>query len=200
MEAFIGTIQPFGFNFAPRAWSKCSGQLIAISSDSAMFALLGTMYGGDGRTTFGLPNLNGRTAVGVGQAPGTSLHWSQGLDYGNDVKALSVAQMPAHSHPATFKENPSSSGLYATTSEGDLVTPQEGAFLAKPTPGPSPADQPEKIFRSSEGQGFARLGGLMLSGQVDVGIEGLGAAFSIVQPSLAVNYCISRQGLFPSRN
>lgn len=200
MEAFIGTIQPFGFNFAPRAWSTCSGQLMSISSNTAMFSLLGTMYGGDGRTSFGLPNLNGRTAVGVGQAPGSSTHWSQGQPAGKDVNVLSVAQMPAHSHHATFTVDAASTGLYATTASGDLDTPQDGAYLAKPTPGPSPADKPEKIFRSAEGQGIARLGGLNIAGQVGVDPAGSGSAFSIVQPSLAINYCISLVGFFPSRN
>lgn len=197
MEVFIGTIQPFGFNFAPRSWSTCSGQLIAISSNTAMFSLLGTMYGGDGRTSFGLPNLNGRTAVGVGQSPGTSIHWSQGLAFGDDVHAMSIAELPTHAHAAVL--TPENAGLYATTSSGDLDTPQEGAFLAKPTPGPSPADQPEKIY-STEGSDLTKLGGLNIGGQVAVGAAGGGNAFSIIQPSLAVNYCISLLGIFPSRS
>jgi len=72
MEPFIGQIQPFGFNFAPRGWAKCDGQLIAISSNNALFSLLGTTYGGDGRTTFALPDLRGRVSIHHGSGPGLS--------------------------------------------------------------------------------------------------------------------------------
>ena len=96
-EPFLGQIQPFGFNFPPRGWAHCNGQLLAISSNTALFSLLGTTFGGDGRTTFGLPATRGRTLVGVGTGPGLdAIAWGQ-KGGSNDV-TLTVNQMPSHNH------------------------------------------------------------------------------------------------------
>ncbi|MBX2827116.1 MAG: tail fiber protein [Flavobacteriaceae bacterium] len=97
MEPFIGQIQAFGFNFPPRDWAHCDGQLLSIASFSALFSLLGTTYGGDGRTTFGLPDLRGRSIVHVGSGPGLSpISWGQ--RGGAENHTITVAQMPAHTH------------------------------------------------------------------------------------------------------
>jgi microcystin-dependent protein len=72
MDSFVGAIFSFGFNFAPYGWAQCNGQLLPIASNEALFSLIGTIYGGDGQTTFGLPNLQGRTPIGTGQGPGTA--------------------------------------------------------------------------------------------------------------------------------
>ena len=93
-EPFIGEIQVFPFGFAPRGWAQCNGQLLPINQNQALFSLLGTMYGGDGRTTFALPDLRGRVALGVG--PG----YSQGQQAGEEAHTLSVSEMPAHTHGA----------------------------------------------------------------------------------------------------
>jgi len=97
MDPFIGQLMCVGFNFAPRGWALCQGQLLAISQYQALFSLLGTMYGGDGRTTFGLPDLRGRVPIGFGQGPGLSSH-NQGSAGGTETVALTAAQMPSHSH------------------------------------------------------------------------------------------------------
>ena len=97
MEPFIGQIQAFGFNFALRGWAKCDGQLLPISSNSALFSLLGTIYGGDGRTNFALPDLRGRMAIHEGSGPGLTKR-ALGSKGGVESVALSVNQMPAHSH------------------------------------------------------------------------------------------------------
>ena len=97
MEPFIGQIQIFGFSFAPNGWARCDGQLLAISSWTALFSLLGTTYGGDGRTTFGLPGLRGRTPLHQGSGPGLSPK-SMGQRSGNETTFLTGANLPPHSH------------------------------------------------------------------------------------------------------
>jgi len=97
MEPFLGQIQPFGFNFAPRGWAKCDGQLLPISTYSALFSLIGTTFGGDGRTTFGLPDLRGRSIVHIGNGPGlSSISWGQRGGVENIY--ITQANMPSHSH------------------------------------------------------------------------------------------------------
>ncbi|MCB0630228.1 MAG: phage tail protein, partial [Lewinella sp.] len=111
MEPFLGQIQPFGFNFPPRGWAFCDGQLLAISSNTALFSLLGTMYGGDGRTTFALPDLRGRSIVHIGTGPGLS-HITQGEKGGRENVTLTTANMPSHNH-----------AVRATTDDGTLDEP-----------------------------------------------------------------------------
>jgi len=96
-EPFMGEIRMFGFNFAPRGWAKCEGQLLPISSNTALFSLLGTTFGGDGRTTFGLPDLRGRAAIGDGSGPGlTPRSW--GAKGGQETVTLTAQQIPSHTH------------------------------------------------------------------------------------------------------
>ena len=96
-EPFIGELKTFGFNFAPRGWALCEGQLLPIAQNTALFSLLGTTFGGDGRTTFALPDLRGRYAVGVGNGPGlSSYRWGQ--KGGAETHTLTTAQMPQHKH------------------------------------------------------------------------------------------------------
>ena len=104
MEPFLGQIQAFGFNFAPRGWSKCEGQLLPISQWTALFSLLGTTFGGDGRTTFGLPDLLSRSIVGMGQGPGMdNITW--GERGGNYTYTLTTQQMPSHAHSVQVAGN-----------------------------------------------------------------------------------------------
>jgi len=94
---FLGQIQSFGFNFAPRGWALCNGQLLAIASNTALFSLLGTMYGGNGQTTFGLPDLRGRTSLHFGQGPGLQ-NYTQGQVSGTETVTLISQEMPQHNH------------------------------------------------------------------------------------------------------
>ena len=96
-EPFIGEMRYFAGNFAPRGWAFCEGQLISISSNTALFSLLGTMYGGDGRTTFALPDMRGRALVHAGNGPGLS-NRNQGSKFGSETVTMSVSQMPSHQH------------------------------------------------------------------------------------------------------
>ncbi len=99
MEPFLGQIQAFGFNFAPRGWAFCNGQLLPIAQNTALFSLLGTIYGGDGRTTFALPDLRGRVSMQFGTGPGLS-SYSIGEKGGAEQITLITSQMPSHNHSA----------------------------------------------------------------------------------------------------
>lgn len=105
MEGFIGEVRMFAGNFAPRSWAFCEGQLLPISQNSALFSILGTIYGGDGRTTFALPDLRGRVPVGSGNGPGLS-DYRQGAKGGRESVTVTVAEMPSHHHSSTLKFNP----------------------------------------------------------------------------------------------
>lgn len=113
-EPFLGEIKIVGFNFPPRGWANCDGQLLAISQFSALFALLGTTYGGDGRTTFALPDLRGRSMIHVGIGPGLS-NISWGERGGTETNTLTTNQLPSHSHAINL----------ASSSEGDQTSPAD---------------------------------------------------------------------------
>src|SRR5262249_35339115 len=121
-----GTIQAFGFNFAPRGWAQCQGQLLAISQNTALFSLLGTTYGGNGQTTFGLPDLRGRSAIGMGQGPGLS-NIDIGQVGGTENATLTVSNLAAHTHTAT-----ATSVLNGSTDTGDKANPQGRMLAALP--------------------------------------------------------------------
>ncbi|WP_428699394.1 phage tail protein [Stappia sp.] len=103
-EPFVGEIRMFAGNFAPRGWAFCDGQLLAVSQNDALFSLLGTIYGGDGRTTFGLPDMRGRLPIHAGHGPGLSER-RLGAKSGEEKVTLTVNQMPSHGHPARADTN-----------------------------------------------------------------------------------------------
>jgi microcystin-dependent protein len=114
-DPFVGEIRIFAFNFAPKNWAQCNGQLLPIAQNQALFSLLGVTYGGNGIQTFALPNLQGRTTMGVGDL-------AQGTALGTEVETLTVAQMPAHTH-----------ALAATTSTANATAPSGAFFASSPT-------------------------------------------------------------------
>lgn len=136
MEPFIGQILAVGFGFAPRGWATCEGQLLPITSNEALFSLLGTTFGGDGRTTFGLPDLRGRSIVGQGTGPGLSnIRWGQ--RGGAETHTLTLAQMPSHTHAigvntaAGEEGNPAGNHL-ASHASAFAEDPSTGQNLANP--------------------------------------------------------------------
>ena len=174
MEPFIGQIQAFGFNFPPRGWSHCNGQLLPIAQNTALFSLLGTTFGGDGRTTFALPDLRGRSIVHVGSGPGLdTITW--GMRGGSYYQVLTVAELPSHNHTAT---------LYAETAFAGTANP-EGKMLggAQVYADPVPADN-KAMYQDS----------------ITVNNTGGGQAFGIRNPFLGVYVSIAMLGLYPSRN
>ena len=198
MDFFIAGIIMFGGNFAPRYWAMCEGQLLAISQNQALFSLLGTMYGGDGRTTFALPDLRGRVPMGFGTGSGLPTY-IQGMRTGALTHTLSVNELAGHSHSAVINNiSAQASGLInVSDGAGDINEPGD-AYLATTSGG-------HKIYNATR-SGTATLASDALSinvvaagGSVEVGSTGSNQNFSLMQPSIAMNYIIAMQGIFPSR-
>lgn len=172
-DPFVGEIQLFGFNFAPRGWAHCNGALLAISQNTALFSLLGVRYGGDGRTTFALPNLSGRAACGAGQAPGLTPR-AQGDAFGRDTVTLLQTEIPPHSHRLNVYTESDPAKRSGTPASGSgLTTPAAATFATAPA-----APQP-----------FAN----------ELGVGGSGQPHDNRQPYLATNFCIALSGVFPQR-
>ena len=190
MDPFIGQITLFAGDFAPRGWAKCEGQLIPISQNTALFSILGTMYGGDGRTTFALPDLRGRVPISAGTGPGLS-SYSQGEKAGTEGVALTPAQMPAHSHGLTGVNV----AVNVSSKDGTVAVPVADSTLAglvvPRTAGIAVYNDETPDVRLHPGTGI-------LSGDTDN--AGAGGAIPVVQPFLALNYIIALVGVFPSRN
>ena len=204
MEAFVGTILTFGFNFAPTQWQLCNGQLISISQNQALFALLGTIYGGNGTTTFQLPNLQSRSPIGFGQGTGLSTYVI-GQASGAEQVSLTLNNLPTHTHVATF--TPSGGGSVnvtlgaATTTTGNTATPANGSVLAAN----HQATSGVAMWAPSGTATTVNLGGITASGGGGGGTvtnqnTGQGLPTPIMNPYLAVNFSISLFGIFPSRN
>jgi microcystin-dependent protein len=170
-EPFLGEIKIFAGNFAPRGYAKCDGQLMAISQHQELFSILGTIYGGDGRTTFALPDLRGRAPVHAGTGPGLE-PVQLGQRGGQSQITLNINQMPPHTHQVEC------------TSEDGETEEAPDSFLSKGANG-------EQIYSSSSD------GSRMNSGMITP--AGAGQPFSIVSPFMGVNYIISIQGIIPTR-
>jgi microcystin-dependent protein len=172
----LGEVTIFAGTFAPRGWAYCNGQMMPIAQYTALFSLLGTTYGGDGRTTFALPDLRGRFATGAGHGPGLP-DVRLGESGGQDSVTLTVQNLPAHNHAAS---------LHAESAVGDKPSPQ-GKMLAGTTANvyadPNPNDN---ILMSSESITVANTGG--------------NQPVNIQNPYLGVNYIIALQGIYPSRS
>lgn len=169
---YIGDIKMVGYNFAPREWAKCDGQLLSIAQHSALFSLLGTQYGGDGHTTFGLPDLRGRVPIHAGNGPGLS-SYSMGQKSGSESVVLSLGHLPPHNHPVT---------IATSSGEGDTAIPG-GNSLAKSGSGGYTTQATDST-----------LGGASTTN------AGSGQSHSNIQPYQTVNFVIALTGLFPSRN
>lgn len=178
-EPFIAEILMFGGNFAPRAWAYCDGQILPINSNQSLYSLLGTTYGGDGRTTFALPDLRGRVTVGPGTGPGLSTY-KQGQKGGSDTTTLTTANLPVHDHTATAAMN-----VY--DGAGRDVSPV-GKVLCNELAGT------DNRFLASGG---SNMGDAVT---VTVSNNGAGTPMNNMQPYMTLHYIICMQGLFPSRN
>lgn len=178
MEPFIGQIQAFGFNFAPRGWAKCEGQLLSISSNTALFSLLGTMYGGDGRTTFGLPDLRGRGPIGAGNGPGLS---SRALASKGGLESTSIGQ--ANLPPLAVMASSGNATQNAATANSSLATPGTTAG---------------RVFTATQGYNTTAPNIPLNAGPSMKG--GTSAAMNNMQPFLTLNYCIALFGIYPSRS
>lgn len=173
---FLGQIEAFAFNFAPRGWAQCNGQLMSIQQNAALFAVLGTYYGGNGISTFALPDLRGRVGVSWGSAP-SGTQYVIGEQVGTENVTVLYAEMPAHTHAMNIVNNGTLNGTgtpSGTVQLGDgiqseaakpLYAPSSGTQVALENLGPSGGSQPH----------------------------------SNIMPYLTINYCIALNGIFPSR-
>lgn len=184
---YIATIQAFGFNYAPRDWATCSGQMLSIAQNTALFSLLGVVYGGNGQTTFGLPDLRGRTPVGQGQGPGLN-PYVMGQTGGAEFTSLTANNMPVHAHPF-------SATVQAYSTKANASTPATGLGLA------TAAGATE-----DGGAVTVQIYGPATGSPVDLaassgttGPAGASSPFSLLSPYQCVNWCIALNGVFPPR-
>ncbi|KOO60099.1 hypothetical protein WH43_00300 [Rheinheimera sp. KL1] len=217
MDADLGLVVDFAFAWAPRNWLACNGQLVQISQNNALYSLLGVVYGGDGRATFGVPDLRGRSRMGQGLGPGLTSNRVVGQTFGTEGHTLTLAEMPIHNHAATFTPTGGSAGqpltatLKAAVVDATSSSPAAGAYLAtaavNATSGPQ--DKPEYIYYSGAapaqtfdlaGLTVSGGGGGITGGTVAVGNNGGSTAFSIIPPTQVLNPCICSAGLYPTRN
>ncbi len=172
-QPFLGMVAVFGFNFAPRGWALCQGQILPIAQNTALFSLLGTMYGGNGQTTFALPDLRGRFPNSFGQGPGLS-NYTQGQVSGTESITLTVNNMPAHNHLV----NSNNTTVSQIRPGGNLLGKAAANNFETPANTPTPATMaPNMITPAGSNQPFASM-----------------------NPYLTLNYCIALEGIFPSRN
>jgi microcystin-dependent protein len=178
MDPLLGTISMFAGNFAPRGWALCNGQLLSISTNQALFSILGTTYGGDGVRTFGLPDLRGRAPIHQGQGPGLT-NRTLGELAGAEHVTLMISQMPTHNH-----------ALNASTNTGNQTSPANGvlAVSTDPDAGGSPIN-----FTPG-----TNVNAIMANNAISP--AGQNMPHDNMQPYLAVTFIIALEGIFPSRN
>ncbi len=193
LEYFIGTIASFGFNFVPPGWAQCNGQLLSISEYDTLFALIGTTYGGDGASTFAVPDLRGRTILNQGTGRGLSSNILLGKASGSTSMTINTATMPTHGHALT--NITAQTKLNVTTTGSPTNEPGAGEFSLGAA-GSFPA-----IFSDS-----STIGNTDFVGGVQLGVPtisttsvGNNIPIDITNPFLAVNFCISLYGIFPSQ-
>jgi microcystin-dependent protein len=211
MEPFIGQIMTVGFNFAPRGWAFCDGQLLPISQNQALFSILGTIYGGDGRTTFGLPELRGRVPIHSGKESGPGLIKRRlGERGGREDIPLTTAQMPNHTHTATLTSTSNTpitatATLHVKTGLGDSNDAKNNYLAtgeAKNAKSTYPIINGYSTTSTSTMNSEAvkvKIAGGSIAGEVSVENTGNSQPMSMMQPFLALNYIIALKGIFPVR-
>ena len=175
-DQFIGEIRIWGCNFAPRDWANCDGQLLPVAQHTALFSILGTTYGGDGRTTFGLPDLRDRAAMHPGRGPGLT-NRRLGEKGGTPTAALNVNSMAAHDH-----------ALQVSPSPGEQSGPDV------------PAGAQNALARSVGGNIYGPASNQQAMASDMLADTGGGANHNNLQPYLGLRFCIALNGLYPSRN
>jgi len=208
MEGYLGVIEALGFSFVPRFYGACAGGLIAISQNTALFSLLGTAFGGDGRVTFGLPEMRGRAAMGFGTGPGLPTY-IMGQKTGLEEVSLNTTHLPAHTHGHTYAGGGGGTSVVqveVSTEGGKKQTPADGDYLAAPASGLG-APIGNAYTAPADVTSTAVIGGVNVTGgggfdpnALAILESGQGQPFPLVQPSTVVNFCICMQGMFPSRS
>jgi microcystin-dependent protein len=172
MDPFVAEIRIFPFNFAPKGWAFCDGQILPLSQNTALFSLLGTTYGGDGKSNFALPNMQGNAPMHPGQGPGLSLH-DLGETGGSETVSLLESEIPSHSHP-----------LMSLGAPGNRTSPVANS-----------------IARASAGNAYFPQTGATLVAMADQALAPAGGdqPHNNMQPYLTLNFCIALQGVYPPR-
>jgi microcystin-dependent protein len=180
MEGTMAVVTCFGANFAPKNWASCNGQIMSIAQNQALFSLLGTTYGGNGVSTFGLPDMRGRTQVGVGTGAGLP-SYTLGENIGTESVTLSVSNLPPHNHngPISLKLQADNTGAADTTPDFEYPSIFTNGYASTPTPGTT------MVTPTYAGT---------------IGVAGASQPFEILDPYTVVNYIICTYGIFPSRN
>lgn len=182
-DSFVAEIGLTGSNFAPKGWAMCNGQLLAISQNTALFSLLGTTYGGDGKSTFALPNLQGAVPIHHWEGSGLS-YYGLGQSGGQAVVSLTAQEMPAHTHPGQAGGQAASLTQPATTQGGTSNNPEDRV----------PAQTGEALSYAPSANAT------MAAYDLQTQSAGGGQPVSVMQPYLVLNYCIALQGVYPPRS
>lgn len=178
-QPFLGQIQPFGFNFPPRGWAFCNGQILPITQNTALFSLLGTFYGGNGTSNFALPDLQSRVPMHYGTFAGNT--YSLGEQAGEETFTLGISNLPAHTH-----------SFSGTSDNADIKQPLSGAALAQSNDaGTSPGNA---FYAPSNAPTMTSISPNAL------GAFGNNLPHNNVQPYLTISWCIALTGIYPSRN
>ncbi|WP_298373284.1 tail fiber protein [Azospirillum sp.] len=176
-DSYLGEIRVFPFNWAPNDWALCAGQVMQIKQNQALFALLGTFYGGDGKNTFQLPDLRGRSPIGTGLGP-EGISYQIGNKAGAETVTLTLAQTPSHSHAVAVSNQPGE------------TNDNTNAFLAQVVP---VLNQPVTMYTTATPT-------VALNGGTTITVAGGGQAHPNLQPYATLNFCIAIRGLFPARS
>lgn len=172
---YLGDVMPVGFNFCPRGWAPAEGQILSISQNQSLYSLYGTTFGGDGRSTFALPDLRGRHAIGEGQGPGLS-SWQLGQKSGSEQVTLNVNNLPSHNHSVNLVDE--STNLSNSPVDSMVFARNAGA--------------PNAFHSTDSNLGDMKAGSLST--------EGGGMPVDVRSPYLAIKWCVALQGQFPPRN
>jgi microcystin-dependent protein len=178
MDPFVAEVRIFPFNFAPKGWALCDGQLLPLSQNTALFSLLGTTYGGDGKVTFALPDFQGRAALGQGQGPGLSLY-DLGEEIGTETVTLLTTEIPVHNH------------AFSATSDQGTTASSAGNQLAKAFGGSKQASFTGEYLNTNSPN--------VAMSPFSTGVTGGSLPHNNMQPYLTLNFCIALQGVYPPR-
>jgi microcystin-dependent protein len=187
---YLSQIDMFSFGFPPKGWAMCNGQLLPINQNQALFSLLGTTYGGDGRVNFALPDLRSRIAIGFGQGPGLA-PYSLGERSGAETRTLSLNEMPAHTHPVDI------TNLIANARCKNGLADQHSPVGNVPGVGTTASTT---VYSSADPDANMSASSLVVGGTAAANSSGGGQPHSNVQPYLTINFCIALQGIFPSQS
>ncbi|MBX7204693.1 MAG: tail fiber protein [Bacteroidia bacterium] len=191
MEGYIAEMRYFASNFAPKNWALCAGQLMAISTNQALFSLLGTTYGGDGRTTFALPDARGRFIVSPGQSQGTS-NYALGQKSGSPTTTLTLQNLPSHTHTIVSS---AVSGSVTPVGSTETSTSEPNGMRFGAGDGINPYSQtgsPDTTLTPASVSG--------ITNNISIGTSGGSQPMPILSPYLGLNVVICQFGIFPSRN